>query len=179
MHRRVTWAVAIGIAASAVGASAVAQTPDDDYIAGDGVRFRASMGGYQENPSISTRARGRFRARVVGQEIRWTLRYSGIEGGAVTQAHIHVARRHVNGGISVWLCGNIPTTPAGVQPCPQSGQISGRVRAQDVVGPTGQGIGAGETNEVIRAMLRRATYANVHSATYGSGEIRGQILRRR
>ena len=39
----------------------------------------------------------------------------------------------------------------------------------------GQGIAAGEINELIAAMKAGFTYANVHTATHGGGEIRGQI----
>jgi hypothetical protein len=174
LHVRTRFAAALAAGAALAGGVAFAQTPDEDYS--DTLeRFRASLGGLQENPSISTRADGRFRASVRGARIQWELRYDGIEGGAVQQAHIHFARPHVNGGISVWLCGNIPTTPAGVQPCPQEGTISGVIQGANVVGPAGQGIGAGQLNEVIRAMRRGATYANVHSATFPGGEIRGQI----
>src|SRR3954453_23652980 len=133
MHRRVKWAVAIAVGASAMGATAVAQTPDDDYDAASNVRVRATLNGLQEVPSISTRARGTFEARIDGRTIRWVETFSGLEGGAVQQSHIHFARRHVSGGISVWLCGNVANTPAGVQRCPQSGTISWTIRGTDVV----------------------------------------------
>jgi hypothetical protein len=31
--------------------------------------------------------------------------------------------------------------------------------------------------EVIAALARRATYVNVHTANFGSGEMRGQVVR--
>ena len=174
MYVRTRFAAAPAVGAALAGGVAFAQTPDQDY-SDDLERFRASLGGLQENPSISTRATGRFLASARGDRIQWELRYEDIEGGAVQQAHIHFARPHVNGGISVWLCGSIPTTPAGVQRCPQEGEIEGVIQGANVVGPTGQGIGPGQLNEVIRQMRRGATYANVHSATFPGGEIRGQI----
>ena len=178
MSVRTKCAAGVTVGVLLAGATAFAQTPDDDYTGGP-QRFRASLNGFEENPPISTRARGTFRASIRGTRIQWELRYRGIEGGAVQQAHIHFAPRRVNGGISAWLCGNLATTPAGVQRCPQQGTISGVVRARDVVGPANQGIAPGQLNELIRAMRRGFTYANVHSATYPGGEIRGQILPRR
>jgi len=46
-----------------------------------------------------------------------------------------------------------------------------------VIGPTDKGIAAGEFAELIRAMRNGATYANVHSELYPSGEVRGNIRR--
>ena len=155
------------------GGVAFAQTPDEDY--GGVERVRATPTGWQENPPISTTARGRFRATVRDARIQWELEYDRIEGGRVTQAHIHFAPRRVNGGISVWLCGNLPATPAGVQACPQRGTISGVARAADVIGPAGQGIAPGQFRELRRAIRRGFTYATVHSETFPGGEIRGQI----
>ncbi len=86
----------------------------------------------------------------------------------------------MNGGISIWFCGNpnspVPP-PAGVsvQPCPLNGTIQGTITAEDVIGPTGQGIGPTEFAKVVSAILNGATYVNVHSLKYIPGELRGQI----
>ena len=44
-----------------------------------------------------------------------------------------------------------------------------------MIGPTGQGIAAGQFEELVRAIKAGVTYANVHSSLFPSGEIRGQI----
>jgi hypothetical protein len=169
-------AVALAVIAAVGGGSALAQTPDEVYTGARFARFKAHLNGYQAVPSISTRARGTFRARVVGREIAWTLSYRGIEGGPVTQAHVHFGRRGTNGDIAVWLCSNIGGAPAGTPACPATrGTLRGTIRASDVVGPANQGIGPGATDELIRAMKARATYANVHSTQWPMGELRGQI----
>jgi hypothetical protein len=53
--------------------------------------------------------------------------------------------------------------------------VTGTLTPANVVGPTGQGIAAGEFAEVIRAIRKGSAYANVHSTKFPGGEIRGQI----
>ena len=55
------------------------------------------------------------------------------------------------------------------------GIVTGVVTAADVVAVPSVGIGAGEFAEVIRAMRKGDTYANVHTTLFPGGEIRGQI----
>ena len=159
----------VGVVALATVGTSFA-VPDTDSRGGDA---RAILTGYDEVPmSISTRARGDFRARVDDDTIQYRLRYSGIEGGTAVAAHIHFGQRHTVGGISAFLCGggDKPACPA------TAGTVEGTIDAADVVGPAGQGIAAGEFAELVRAIRAGATYANVHSSpTYTGGEIRGQI----
>lgn len=145
-----------------------------------GFRFlRAGLKGSNEVPAVSTVAEGRFNARINRDEtqISYDLSYSDLEG-TVTQAHIHVGQKDVNGGISVWLCSNLasPPTPAGVQPCPASpGAVSGVISSTNVVGPAAQGIDPGEFAELLKAIRNGDTYANVHSTRFPGGEVRDQI----
>ena len=57
------------------------------------------------------------------------------------------------------------------------GDIEGDIDAADVIGPGGQGIAAGEMDELIRAMRKGYAYANVHTTLNQPGLIRGQIQR--
>jgi hypothetical protein len=140
----------------------------------------ASLTGYQEVPAVSTVASGEFHGTISEDEqsIDYTLTYSGLQG-TVTQAHIHVAQRGVNGSIVIWLCGTDTNPgPAGTQPCPSSGTVSGTITAADVVAGsmTSQQLDAGELDEVIAAIRARVAYANVHTSPLSTGgEIRGQI----
>ena len=129
---------------------------------------------------VSTVARGEFDATISEDEqsIVYELTYSGLQG-TVTQAHIHVAQRGVNGSIVIWLCGTTTNPgPEGTQTCPPSGTITGTITAGDVVAGsmTSQQLEAGELDEVIAAIRARAAYANVHTSPLSTGgEIRGQI----
>ena len=167
--KRATFAICL-IALLAVSAIAFTQAK----------RIREFLTGYEEVPAVSTVAEGEFHARISNDSSRidYELKYSDLEG-SVTQAHIHFGQKGVNGGISVWLCGNPGpgiTPPAGTQACPPSpATITGTLTAADVVGPAGQGIAAGEFAELISAIRAGKTYANVHSTKFPGGEIRSQI----
>lgn len=174
MSKRALRAVALGALTLlvVVGANALA--------GGDARNFKAGpLNGYDENPDISTVARGSFVATLSsdGTTLHYELRFSRLEA-AVTQSHIHFGKRAVNGGISIWLCQTAAApAPAGTNPptCPQSGTVTGDVDATDVVGPAGQGIEAGAFGEIIKAMRAGRAYVNVHSAKFPGGEIRAQI----
>jgi len=142
-------------------------------VAGGGARsFKGNLEGYQENPDVSTVATGSFKARLSddGTKLEYELSYSGLEGN-VLFAHVHFGKPAVNGGVSYFLCGG-STKPA---PCPQSGTVTGEIVAADVIGPTGQGIEAGNFAEILAAMRAGHAYANVHSSKWPGGEIRAQL----
>lgn len=133
---------------------------------------------YQEVPAVSSPASGHFRATIDDEAgtIAYQLSYSGLTGD-VRQAHIHFGQHSVNGGVSVFLCQTAANPdPTGLAPqCPQSGTVSGLLQAANIVGPAGQGIAAGEFAELIAAIRAGVAYVNVHTSTFGGGEIRGQL----
>jgi hypothetical protein len=163
--------------AGAVAILAVAAAVTTTALAGGEREVRTHLTGYQEVPAISTDAGGKFKAKLhaSSQEIRFELSYANLTG-AVQQAHIHLGQRGVNGGISAFLCTNLGNGPAGTQTCPPApARITGTIRPADVVGPAGQGIDPMEFDELVGAIQAGVAYANVHSATYPNGEIRGQL----
>jgi hypothetical protein len=168
---RIKLALAVGVAgAMVVGGTAA-------FAGGASKPVKAWLSGYEEVPAVSTVANGRFEASLTptADGLVYKLSYAGLEGD-VTQAHIHFGQRGVAGGISTWLCGNVPTAPAGTQACPPSpATITGTIRAADIVGPAGQGIAPGELAELLRAIKAGMAYANVHSSKFPSGEIRAQL----
>ncbi|PYT19628.1 MAG: hypothetical protein DMG57_44690 [Acidobacteria bacterium] len=139
-------------------------------------KLKAKLSGFQEVPaSISTAGNGEFSATVNESEtvITYDLEYADLEGGAVLFAHVHIGQKATAGGVMFFLCGG-----GGKPACPSSGKVTGTVVAADVIGPAGQGISPGQLAEAIRAMRAGAAYANVHTTTYPTGEIRGQIRHR-
>jgi hypothetical protein len=158
-----------------VGSYAVAGPRDGPPKVPDSKKFEARLNGFQEVPSVSTDAFGRFEAELVNDTtLHYTFTYEGLQGGNSLFAHVHFAQRSVNGGVAFFLCGGggKPTCTNG------SGTFSGDVTPADVVssaGATAQGIVAGEFAEIIRGMRAGNAYANIHTTTWPGGEIRGQI----
>ena len=140
-----------------------------------GNRFSARLIGFEETPSESTPGHGTFRATVNGDTIHYVLHYEGFETaeGSTLFSHIHFGQRGVAGGVAAFLCGG------GDKPActPGQGTFEGDIDAADIVGPNGQGIAPGEMDEVITAMRKGYTYANVHTTLNPAGLIRGQIGR--
>lgn len=157
-------------------AAAAALAPSASIAADSDVDVRLKS--INEVPSISSKAKGRFRADLDAKSgaIEYTLSYSGL-AGSVTQAHIHFGQVGVNGGVSVYLCqtAGAPDSTGLAPQCPASGSVSGTLTAANVVGPAAQGIAAKEINELISAIRSGVAYVNVHSSAFPTGELRGQL----
>lgn len=173
--------VAAGLLAVAAPLVGMQVTAEDRHGRDDHVR--ATLVGRQEVPIVSTVARGRFEATIAEDEssLEWTLMYDGLQG-TITQAHIHIAQRNVNGGIVIWLCqtaaATAPAAAGTVAQCPQSATgsttLSGTVTSANVVAVATQQFG-GDLGEVIDAIRDGFAYANVHTNPSAGGEIRGQL----
>lgn len=166
MKPRILISVVVAVAAFILGGFA---------IAGSHTRsFKASLDGYHETSlSLSTAGTGSFRARLnpAGDQLTYELQYSGLEGGTVLFAHVHLGQMGTTGGVMFFLCGG-----GGQAACPASpATVTGTVTAANIIGPNGQGVAPGEFQEAIEAMRNGSAYANVHTTVYPSGEVRGQI----
>jgi hypothetical protein len=140
-------------------------------------RLTAKLVGIEETPlTLVTNASGTFNATVNDDAtITYTLTYKNLSA-PVTQAHIHIGATKITGGVAIFLCGTaVSPGPAGTPTCPQSGTVTRTVSAADVIGPTGQGVTAGDMADVVRAIASHVAYANVHTTSHPGGEIRGQI----
>jgi hypothetical protein len=172
-RRSVAFAFAV-LGAVALTAMVGAGRGDDDHHR----RTTADhLSGFQENPDISTVARGTFKIDIDRRDetITYELSYSGLEG-TVTQAHVHFGKFGVNGGISFFLCGTAASPgPMGTPVCPQEGTVERTIMAADIIGPVPQGIEAMNFDEIVAAIRRGNTYANVHTTKWPGGEIRAQI----
>jgi hypothetical protein len=178
MRRKGSFAAfAVGAAALAVAAYALAGGSAFNHLS-------ETLIGYQEVPAVSSAGTAEFTADVSqdGNSISYTLSYSGLEGD-IKQSHIHFGQRSVNGPIIVFLCTELGNGPAGTQGCPDSpNQISGTFDRDDVLcggctaaNPFGQGIGAGEWEELVRAIDAGKAYVNIHTDRWPGGEIRAQL----
>ena len=165
MKLRIFISVVVAVAAFILGGLAIAGSQTRN--------FRASLDGYHETAlSLSTNGTGSFRAKLdhTGDQLTYELQYSGLEGGNVLFAHVHLGQVGTTGGVMFFLCGGpLPACPNG------QGTVTGTVTAANIIGPNGQGVAPGEFQEAIDAMRDGAAYANVHTTVYSSGEIRGQI----
>ena len=109
-----------------------------------------TLNGASEVPPVTTPATGSASLTLIGNQLLYTVSYSGLLGPAIA-SHIHGPG--VPGSNAPVL---VPfNTPSGT-----SGSISGTVTLT--------------TNE-LAYLLAGQTYINVHSTTNGGGEIRGQI----
>ncbi|MEK6304433.1 MAG: CHRD domain-containing protein [Acidobacteriota bacterium] len=156
----------------------IAQTQNLRGLGGE--KFTATLIGYEEVPALSTTGFGTFSLTIDPSDtfFDYQVSYSSFVGN-VTQSHIHIAQKGVNGGIMVFFCTNLGNGPPGTQLCPgpTSGSVSGRITAANVgAGAAAQGIAAGEFAEVLAAIRAGTVYANVHSTVFPGGEIRGQLL---
>jgi hypothetical protein len=144
----------------------------------------AKLIGYEEVPAINTAGKGKIKLKVrngtSAGTIEYKLSYSGLSSPAAA-AHIHFGQFSVNGGIAAFLCGSgiagKPACPAGNTATKES--VSGTIAAADVLAIAGQGLAAGDMASLQRAIKAGVAYANVHTATFPGGEIRGQLDRKR
>jgi hypothetical protein len=183
---RCAWLGAAVVALAVLGSQSSLAAADHDRDRSRNRSLKASLTGFEEPPAVLTTGRGELDVKISRDEesFEYELSYQDLEG-TVTQSHIHVGQLSVNGGIAVWLCqtatnaapvpnadGPVPVCPPG----PAGGTVTGRVTAAQVIGPAGQGVAPAEFEELLRAMRRGVTYANVHSTPRNpGGEIRGQI----
>lgn len=148
--------------------------------------LKGGISSFQQVPSFSSGGQGHFKAEVNAErtEVKYKLSYGGMEGD-VFMAHIHFAQAGANGGIMVWFCGDPdagfpPPASINVPLCgPQEDKLEGTFTADELLGPEGQGISAGEFEAFVVALEKGLGYVNIHSTLQPPGEIRGQIHRQR
>lgn len=118
------------------------------------IRVGTAMNAALEVPAPTgdiSAARGAFTATVTksdtGASLSWQMTYSGLTGPAVA-AHIHTGQAGQPGPVVVPLCA----------PCQSPASGTGTVNAT-----------------TLAALQNGGAYVNVHTATNGPGEIRGQL----
>ena len=111
MKPRIFISVVVAVAALILAGLAIADS--------HGRNFKASLDGYHETSlSLSTGGTGSFRARLNhdGDQLTYELQYSGLEGGNVLFAHVHLGQMGTTGGVMFFLCGGggqtcVPESP--------------------------------------------------------------------
>jgi len=144
-------------------------------------KIRATLKGFNEVPSVSTDASGTFEATISpnGDAIDFEITYTGVQG-TVTQSHMHVGQRGVNGGIVLWICGTAtnpePANGGNTNVCTSpNGHFTGTWTGANMQNLATQQLATGELDEVIAAIRAGVAYVNVHSNLSPGGEIRGQV----
>jgi hypothetical protein len=145
--------------------------------------FHANLNGFNElgvtggfTGAIFTQGHGNVEVVLdrVNQVLHYSLTFSDASS-TVEQAHIHFGKVHVTGAVVVFLCSNLNNAPAGTPACPASGTVTGTITAADVIATASEGIPAGDFDVITEALDSNTAYVNVHSATFPTGEIRGQL----
>lgn len=145
----------VALLAAPIALAACGMTPKADPMpmgSAGSVAFGAALSGTSEVPANASTATGRLDATFdkAKNTLRWTLTYSGLSGPA-TMAHFHgPAMPGANAGVAV---------PFPNALSPASGETM-------------------LTPAQIDDLMAGKWYANVHTATYPGGEIRGQMLRK-
>jgi hypothetical protein len=141
------------------------------YTLGNGPEhFGTHLSGAEETPAKDTRAQGQaiFQLSEDGSELSYQIIVADIQNA--TQSHIHLGAFGQAGPPVLWLYPSAP--PAQLIPGRSQGVLgSGIATAEDLVGPlAGQPLSA-----LVEALRAGNAYANVHTAQFPAGEIRGQI----
>jgi hypothetical protein len=132
--------------------------------------FGTHLSGAEETPPKPTLAQGQavFRLSEDGTELSYRIIVADIENA--TMSHIHLGQPGVAGPPVLWL---YPSTQAPQLIPGRSQGILGEgvATAADLVGPlAGQPLSA-----LVDSLRAGAAYANVHTAQFPAGEIRGQV----
>jgi len=123
--------------------------------------FRAHLSGSNESPAINTLATGMVIVEVVDTgNVIVSGSYNGLESDLAANvrggAHIHRGLAGENGGILT----EVTLTPTDLR----SGTLNGSLNALKIA------------SVEVQRLFNRGCYFNVHSAIFGGGEIRGQLL---
>jgi len=164
-----------GVLLAAVSMLVIPVKADDDSSSR---HFRANMRGRNEVPLTLSSARGRLTLTVNSSDtsVHFVLEYSGLPS-TVAASHIHVGQPDVNGGVTVFFCGTVPTGFPARSACPANqGTVEGDFTEADVIGLPAQQLEAHNLAKLLAAIRAGKTYANLHTPTSPAGEIRGQVL---
>jgi hypothetical protein len=182
MKRRFRFVIPIALALSLVGTSlALAGSQKGGpklklgKHGGGAGSVHADLSGRQEVPAIRTAGKGHLRLTMTNSTtFSYELTFSGLTSN-VGAAHIHFGAPATNGGVLVDLCGG--TKPA--CPAATAGTVTGTFTAADIKAIPAQNFVAQDWNGFLEELRAGMLYANVHTANFAGGEIRGQLAHAR
>ncbi len=164
MKRAACLSIALILAVSLVGISPA--------LAAEGLS--AQLNSYEETPNtLNSPGTGVFLGLIDTDEtlITYQLFYADLQGANVLFAHIHFGKPGESGGIVAFLCGG-----GGKPACPAGGTlITGTINADNVQAVANQNLPANDMAAFVRAIKNGFAYVNVHTNTFPSGELRGQL----
>ncbi len=171
MHRRILTAALL---AAAFALPAAANHTEEFHANFSGFNEVGGLGAGETGAIVSEgKAHLTLKLDKVNQSIWFQLTYSGLSA-PVVQAHIHLGKVHVAGGVMVFFCSN--NNVPNVQPCPtDGGTVTGMITAASVLAVTGQHVTAGDFDALTDALNSNTAYANIHTTAFPAGEIRGEI----
>jgi hypothetical protein len=141
---------------------------NDSTAPDDTITYVATLSGANERPNpVTTAATGTATYSLNGKLLTYTVTVTGLTSN-VTMSHIHVGSSAVAGPIIV------PYAPL---PAIQNGLVTTGVI--DLSKPVTAGTAATTiSGDSLLVLLNNGNaYTNVHTANFGGGEIRGQIIR--
>ncbi|HEY3019675.1 MAG TPA: CHRD domain-containing protein [Solirubrobacteraceae bacterium] len=143
------------ILAIALAAIAVLAVP----ALGAGSKFSATLNGKSETPKSNSKATGSATVTISGKSLKYTLKASGLTGGAQA-AHIHYGKPGQAGPVIFVIC---------AKPCslPKSGTLTSKAFTK---APAVKTFAA-----ALKAIRAGRTYVNIHTKKHPAGEIRGQL----
>lgn len=167
------WAVRVLAVVAVLGLTIVSTSADQ----GGNASLRAKLSGFKESPPKLSNGTGSFTGTINGGTITYTLTFSGLSSD-VTQAHIHFGQTGVSAAVILWLCDStVNQSPISTTPhCPaKGGTVKGSLTGADVIGVPAQNVSKGDFTGAIRIIRSGDAYVNVHTVSFGAGEIRGQV----
>jgi Cu/Zn superoxide dismutase len=122
------------------------------YYQGDGISFDGLLEGAQQNPAVTSSAKGAMFAsiRTTFDTLDYRIQINGLTPLASNGAHFHFGLKGANGAVAVAL------TPVSAFPNLYAGKIA-------------------LTPALITALSKDSLYANFHTTANPTGEIRGQV----
>ena len=144
-------------------------------LSDSGPRFRVDLAGDQVVPPVETETTGEFRLRLDEGLTEAEARLNVRDGVAVTEAHLHCAAAGENGPLVAFLFGPVPD---GVD---VDGDIANFNMLDADITATGAdcvfaiGLAINNLADLTQAMENGNIYADVHTLSNPSGEIRAQV----